>query len=328
MVSWSRLDREAAMRRVLLSFAVGLSACQPAPEAALGTLERDRIVLPTPESERIAEVRVREGQSVRAGEVLVRLENARVRARRDAASADAARLQSLVDEAVAGPREERLTAARAQLARGQSVATNARRERERVDALVARGLLPQAERDRARSASQAADAEVRVALAALQELEAGTRVETVAQAEAALASAQARVMASDVDLERTELTAPRDGVVESLPFEVGDQPAIGAPLAILLVGERPYARVYVPQPLRLDLKIGDAANVMVQGRDRVYTGRVRAIRSEASFTPYYALSGQDAAQLSYLAEIELGAGASDLPLGLPLRAEFPRPKPP
>ena len=43
------------------------------------------------------------------------------------------------------------------------------------------------------------------------------------------------------------------------------------------------------------------------------------IRSEPSFTPYFALTGQDAARLSYLAEISLGKEAADLPVGAPLQ---------
>jgi HlyD family secretion protein len=47
------------------------------------------------------------------------------------------------------------------------------------------------------------------------------------------------------------------------------------------------------------------------------------IRSEPSFTPYYALVGKDAARLSYLAEIALdGKDAARLPAGLPVRVEF------
>ena len=46
------------------------------------------------------------------------------------------------------------------------------------------------------------------------------------------------------------------------------------------------------------------------------------IRSEPVFTPYYALVGEDAARLSYLAEIQLGADAATLPAGLPLQVEF------
>lgn len=313
------------MRRVfiLCGLASLLAACDSPQPAALGTVERDRITLPATASEPIVEIAVREGQRVVAGDVLVRLERSRSLERSNTARSELTRLESVLQEARNGPRPERIDAAKQQLARVESLALNARRERERVEAVVSRGLLPAAERDRARSASAAADADVRAARAVLKELETGTRPEEIAQAEAAVATAQAQLAALEVDLERITITAPRAGVVDSLPYEVGDQPALGAPLAILLVGESTYARVYVPQPLRLDLKIGAAANVILQGHDQMYSGRVRTIRSEASFTPYFALSGEDAAQLSYLAEIELGADAAELALGLPVRVEFP-----
>ena len=134
---------------------------------------------------------------------------------------------------------------------------------------------------------------------------------------------QAAVDTVTVDLARTRITAPRAGVVDSLPFEVGDQVPVGTPLAVLLVGERPYARVYVPEALRLHIAIGSAAVVRLQGDDAEYAGRVRAIRSEPSFTPYYALSGDDASRLSWLAEIELDVAAGELPIGIPVQAEFP-----
>lgn len=311
-------------QRLSIAMAVlSLTACSPMPEAAIGTLERERISLPAPVSERITDIPVHEGQTVQAGAVLLLLENERTRARFDAATADVARLQSVLEEARSGPRPERIDEARQRLARAGSLAVNARRERERTESVVARGLLPQAERDRTRTASAAADADVRAARASLAELEHGTRSETLDQAEAALAAARAQATANAVDLERTRITAPRAGVIDSLPFEVGDQVAIGTPLAILLVGEMPHARVYLPQPLRTDVRIGSVVRVFVHGSETAYEGRVRAIRSEPSFTPYYALSGDDAAQLSYLAEVELGADAKDLPIGVPVRAEFP-----
>ncbi|MEO6064257.1 MAG: HlyD family efflux transporter periplasmic adaptor subunit, partial [Lysobacterales bacterium] len=106
------------------------------------------------------------------------------------------------------------------------------------------------------------------------------------------------------------------------PYKLGDQAPVGAPLAVLLMGDAPYARVYVPQTLRADVKVGDRASVIVRGRAQTYPGRVRAIRSEPTFTPYYALIGDDAARLSYLAEIELDKTAAALPAGLPVRVEF------
>ena len=100
---------------------------------------------------------------------------------------------------------------------------------------------------------------------------------------------------------------------------------MGSPLAVLLVGDAPYARIYVPEQQRAKVHVGDAARVFVAGSDSALTGRVRAIRSEPSFTPYYALVGKDAARLSYLAEVALsGKDAAKLPAGLPVRVEFMR----
>lgn len=310
------------MRIVPLIVVLALAGCEKAPEGALGTLERDRITLPAPVSERIAAIAVREGEAVQAGQVVVELESQRSVARLQAAQADVARLESALAEARNGPRADQIAELRARVARVEAVAVDARKERERIDAVVARGLLPRAERDRAQAAAQAADADVRAARAALAELQRGTREETIAQAASALAAAQANAASVAIDVERVRLAAPRAGVVDSLPYRVGDQLPAGTPLAVLLVGDTPFARVYVPQPLRTQVHVGTTATVYVHGDAAPHAGRVRAIRNEPSFTPYYALSGEDASRLSWLAEIELGADASALPVGLPVRAEF------
>ena len=77
-----------------------------------------------------------------------------------------------------------------------------------------------------------------------------------------------------------------------------------------------------PERMRANVKPGQAARVFVDGRDAELVGSIRMIRSEPSFTPYFALIGEDAARLSYLAEVELGADAARLPAGLPVRVEF------
>ncbi len=299
-----------------------LAACAKTPEGALGTIERDRVSLPAPVSERIAQIAVHEGDAVKAGDTLLTLESERTASRLEAAQAEVARLQSALAEAQNGPRSDVIDEARARVSRAEALALDARRERERIDAVVARGLLPRAERDRAHAASDAANADVRAARAALADLQRGTREEVIAQAKSALAAAQANAESVAIDVDRIRIAAPRAGVVESLPFEVGDQVPVGTALAILLVGDTPYARVYVPQPMRTGVQIGSGAQIVVQGSETVYAGRVRAIRSEPSFTPYYALSGADAARLSYLAEIELDADAAALPVGIPVRVQF------
>ena len=132
----------------------------------------------------------------------------------------------------------------------------------------------------------------------------------------------AQAAAQQVSLDQLDVVAPRAGVVDSLPYKLGDQPAVGAPLVILLVGDAPYARIYLPEPQRANVKVGDRLRVHVEGRGQTYLGTVRMIRNEPSFTPYYALAGDDAARLSYLAEVALGADAADLPAGLPVQVDL------
>ncbi len=314
----SRIAWKIAVPVALLA----LAACAQKTPQVLGTLEWDRITLPAPVSERIAEVAAHEGQVVAANDTLLVLESVRTRARLDAAKADVQRLQHALDELRVGPRREEIDQARAKLAGAQSVAINAHQQLERVRALVARQALARAELDKARADADGADAGASAAKAALATLENGTRPQEVAQAEAALASAQAQADAIAVDLQRIRISAPRSGRIDSIPYKLGDQPPIGAPLAILLVGDAPYARVYVPEPLRAGVRIGESARVFAADGKTGISGRVRTIRSEPSFTPYYALNGDDVSRLSYIAEIELGKDAANLPAGLPVRVEF------
>jgi HlyD family secretion protein len=77
--------------------------------------------------------------------------------------------------------------------------------------------------------------------------------------------------------------------------------------------------VFVPAPQRAQLAIGARFEVHVEGLDKPFSATLRSIRSEPSFTPYYALAGDDASRLVYQAELLLDGGA-DLPAGLPVTA--------
>ena len=310
-------------RLALLLLPLLLAACREQPPQALGTLEYDRVVLPAPAAERIVAIDVREGEQVRAGQRLLQLEATRTEAATTAARAEARRQREALSELEAGPRTEAIAQARAQLAAAQAQARDASAYYARLQPLGRQKLVAAADVDRARATASNVAAQVRAAKAALQELEHGTRPEEIAQGQAALQASRAQAAAQETTLGKLALTAPRDARVDSLPYRLGDQAPVGAPLAILLVGKAPYARVYVPEPIRTSVKVGDSARLVIEGREQVLQGRVRMIRSEPSFTPYYALTGKDAARLSYLAEIELtGADAAGLPAGLPVRAEF------
>lgn len=307
---------------LILFAALLLCACQPRPDRALGTLEWDRIVLPAPAAEKIVAMEVREGERVSAGQLLLQLDDSRTRAQLAAARAAVRRNEALLEELREGPRVEEIERARASLADARASEKEARDNYRRLYELGDKDYISQADIDRAKATADSAAAQVASAEAALLELERGTRSEQIDQGEAALEQARSEAEAQSVLLEKLSVRAPRNGLVDDLPFKLGGEAPVGGPLAIMLVGDAPYARVYIPEPLRPGVRVGDSARVFIQGMEKSYTGEVRMIRSEPSFTPYFALTGDDAARLSYLAEIQLGEDAADLPAGLPLRVEF------
>lgn len=297
--------------------------CADKAPHALGTLEWDRITLPAPAAERITRIEVREGQQVAAGAPLLQLELTRTQSQLASSQAQAQQSRDVLDELRAGPRREAIAQARANLASAQAQALDTRAYYNRLLPLGRQQLVAASDVDRARAAADNAGGQVRAAQAALLELENGTRIEQLAQGQSAVAAAEAQVSVQAVTLEKLSVVAPRAGRIDSLPYKLGDQAPVGAPLAVMLVGDAPYARVYVPEGQRTYVKVGDEMTVRVDGRDQAYRGRVRMIRSEPSFTPYYALSGKDAARLSYVAEVSLlDKEAAQLPAGVPVSVEL------
>ena len=316
------MNRHFVNRRLscslLVAAALVLAGCGRSAPQALGTLEYDRITLPAPAAERIVAVKVHVGERVRAGQVLLRLDPSHTRAQLAAATAQVERQREALAELQAGPRTEDIHQARARLASAKADARDAQAYYRRLLPLADKHYVSAAKLDSARAAAGAANGQVSAARAALDELLHGTRPEQIAQARASLAAAEAQARAERVLLGKLKVQAPRAGIVDSIPYKLGDQASTGAPLAILLVGDAPYARIYVPEQQRAHVHVGDHVTVRVDGYDKTYDGTIRMLRNKPVFTPYYALTGANAARLSYIGEVALGKDARKLPAGLPV----------
>ena len=302
-----------------------LTACakDPGPDVALGTLERDRLELPAEAHEPIIAINVHEGDHVTEGQVLLKLDDLNGNARVASFRAQVSGAQHRLDELIRGPRSEDILEARAELAGAEARLDSASKEYERQRELVQRKLTSQAAVDQQRAVRDSAQAERKAANARLTMLLNGTRIEELDQARDTLAQAQAQLQQTELSAERLTVKAPRAGIIEALPYKVGDRPAAGEPVVILLADGTTYARVYVPEPIRVRARPDQPASVHVDGEAQPYAGRVRYISSEATFTPYFALTQKDRSRLSYLAHVDLiGPQASMLPVGIPVEVRF------
>lgn len=299
-----------------------VGACSPSPPPLTGTVEWDRVDILAEVSEPVVELDVHEGERVRQGQRLLRLDPARTDARLQAARADLALRQANLAELRHGARPETIDAARAELARLRSQEQNAQSADRRARMLIGSGAISKADLDNARNSLNAARAAVRGQQARLDELLHGTRPEQLDQAAAQVEAARAALAQLILTRDKLDVRAPADGRVDALPHRLGDQPPVGGVLATLLSGNQPYAQVFIPGSRRAALHPGDRFLVRVDGVAAPFPAVVRSIRDDPVFTPYYALSGDDAARLSYLAKLTLeGKSAQALPAGVPCRAE-------
>ena len=312
------------VRTTLLILLATLAGCgeDTSPYRVVGELASDRYELTAESNEPITAISIAEGDPITAGQVLVQQDARRAAARLAQAEAALGQVQARLDELVRGPRSEQIAAARANVEGAEQELAFRQAEMDRIREVHERGLTSPENLDRAQAALDTAQASLKLRVAQLEERLTGTTVEELAQAAQAVKQAAALRDAAQIDVERHTLKSPVDGIADTRVFETGERPAPGQPVMILLGGEQPYARVFVPETIRVNIRSGTEARVYVDGLESPLAGRVRWVSSDAAFTPYYALTERDRGRLSYVAKVDITENRERLPDGVPVEVEF------
>jgi HlyD family secretion protein len=246
-----------------LSQPPALPAIQPQPQPMVRMLQfsarvatASRVDLGATITGRVAEVRVQAGDSVRAGQVLLRLEQAELQA----ALAQAQAAQRQAAARLAGLRSTGRRGARAGVAQVESVLHQALAERDRTRALVAQGFVSAARLDEAERAVAVALAQREAAQA--QDAAGAEDGADIAQARAALALAEAATQAAQARLAQAEIRAPADARVLVRSVEPGQivQPgrallalALAGPVRLVAqVDERALRELALGQPVQAE----------------------------------------------------------------------------
>ena len=175
---------------------------------------------------RIMEILVVEGQRVRKGQLLAKLESVQPEAQLAAQRANVAssEAESAATEAGLMAADENIKSSQASIDRSKSDADRSRLEFERAKQLFDEKLIARQEYELRKSTLDSSNAAVREAEARLNQLRAAKL-----QQAATLSAAQRRVTASQANmrsaadvLQRTMAVSPIDGVVTNLPVRVGE----------------------------------------------------------------------------------------------------------
>lgn len=260
-------------------------------------LRADAIVVAPRIEGHLAEIRVRENQPVAKGDVLVRVDETRFRARveQSVATRQAKRAQVDGDRATITSIEAQraLQGSIIEQARASEAAAIAEAERARLDYERYRSLTAtnastaqrlesatsdhlKADAERRRAAAQVAADEQRLAVFEADRLKAEARL---AQSQAELDEAEAAVALVRADLDDTRLTAPFDGVVGNMAARTGQYVRPGLSL-LTLVPRRPYVVANFKETQLARMRPGQSARITVDA----FPGLDLAARVE-SFAP-------------------------------------------
>jgi len=294
----------------------------PKAVAVTGTIEATQVDVSVKITGRILVRLVKEGDRVTRGQVLVRLDDSELAAdvrRQDAGLRSA---EATLRDLEKGARPQEIEDARAAVSSAEATRTMTEREYQRSDQLYTKNLIAAQDVDRTRQAYEVAKAQERSARERLALLLAGSRPDQidaarwqVTQAESALAQAQSR-------LREARVVSPIDGVVLRKNLEAGETANPGVPILTLVNPKDVWLRAYVPETEVGRLKVGDTAALRVDAfPNRVFTGRLIEIGSEAEFTPRNVQTKKERVTLVFRIKIQIDNPDGLLKPGLPADAD-------
>lgn len=304
-LTWWFTQRDSAARELVLH----------------GNVDLRQVQLSFNHSERIAAVLVQEGDRVRQGQVLARLDTRRLEPQVAQAEAQAAAQRQVVQRLRSGSRPEEIAQARANVESAKADAGNARQQYERLKSASegsAGRAVRQQDVDNAKTALQVAEAKLAVNQKALDLAVAGPRKEEVAEAEARLKANEAQLTLLRQQLDDAQLVAPIDAVVRTRVMEPGEMSSPQRPVFSLAVTDPKWVRAYVSEPDLGKTSPGMTASVVVDSfPDRRFEGWVGFISPVAEFTPKTVQTEELRTSLVYEVRVFVKDPSDDLRLGMP-----------
>ncbi len=295
--------------------------------ALYGNIDLRQIDLPFNGSERVAEVLAQEGDHVKQGQVLARLDTSRLAPQVARAQADLEAQQQMVNRLHSGNRPAEIDQARANTAAAKADAVNARAQYERMRTLsenTAGRALSRQDLDSAQAASDAAEAKLHASEKALALELQGPRREDVSQGEAQLQSQQASLAILQQQLKDAELRAPVDAVVRSRVVEPGEISSPQKTAFTLAIVDPKWVRAYIAESDLGAVHEGLRATVSVDAfPNRRFEGWIGFISPSAEFTPKAVETRELRSSLVYEIRVFVKDPQDQLRLGSPATVHLP-----
>ncbi|MDK2856208.1 MAG: rane fusion protein YbhG [Bacillota bacterium] len=340
MKAWPKISRLLLVLFVAAQ-AFLLVGCRSGTRAdrltANGTIEATEIRVVAEVGGVLKELAVKEGDRVKAGQLIGRVDAAPYQLAVGQAEAQVAEARASYEEALSGSRGQEIEAARQeveslthQVAAAEEALSLAEDTLRRTEQLFKEGVAPEQElvlrqnqANVARDQLESMKAQLAAARARLELLRSGNPKETLERLQARVRQSEENLASAKLNLKKTNLVAPAAGTVVSCNFTPGELVFPGSEVATLIDEQDLWLNVYVPENKLGRVRIGQPVEIRVDAYPgKVFSGRVVYISPQAEFTPRNVQTQEDRVNLVFRVKIKVTGGQEDLHPGLPADVTF------
>lgn len=295
-----------------------------ANEIALsGNIEAHESLVSFKVAGRIVDLPIEEGQQVKEGDLLARLEDSDFKqmVRIDESAVDVR--QSSLALMLAGTREQEIKALQQSVIDAQADLALKNTDRDRAQQLYGKDEISAQDRDHAVTAAKRSEAMLNAAEQRLNEAQEGARKEDIAIARANLEQAKANLGLARINAGYTTLYAPTSGVITVRQAELGEVVSPGSPVVSLADLDHIWLRSYIAETDLGRIHWGqDVAVTTDTYPGKQYHGRISFIAPNAEFTPKSVQTYKERVTLVYRVKIDIDNPNHELKPGMPADAHL------
>jgi HlyD family secretion protein len=267
----------------------------PITFSANGTVKPERTINVSPKTSGVLkELLVKEGDRVKAGEILARMDNSNLQGQLIQAQAQLTAAQANLNKLLAGNRPQEIAQVQAQLTAAQASLQQAQINLNQNQRLYDAGAISQRDLDTSRTAYATAKAQVDQLQQVLNLQKSGTRTEEIAQARAQVESARGALQTIQTQINDAAIKAPFDGVVTKkyadpgsfvTPTTAGSNSEAAASNSILTLAATNQVVAYLDEAKISRVQVGAPVKITADAfGDRTFTGTVSQVAAQATTT--------------------------------------------
>jgi HlyD family secretion protein len=301
-----------------------------------GHVEADDVQLAPEVGGRILELKVKEGDRVKAGDLIARLDTRDTELSLQRAQADRAQADAQLRLLLAGSRPEDIRQAQAQaqaadadVAAANADLSNAEMDLERYESLLRANAGSEKARDDAKTRRDMATERVNAAKERARgarenaaRLQGGARREEIDAARARLAAVDAQIATLQKALHDATVTSPVGGIVTEKLVNVGELVAARTPLIVVTDLDDAWGEVFVDEPVVPRITLGQPATLFTDAGGSGIPGKVTFISPRAEFTPRNVQTAEERSKLVYRIKVSADNRNGVLKPGMPVEAEL------